>query len=563
MGPAREENFMINLNENYLSEMRDEDGVIVDFKIKVPERFNFAYDCIDEIAKAEPKRRAMHWCNDKGDQKTFSFEDLSRAGDRAASYFQSLGIKKGDMVMLILKRHYQFWFAILGLHKIGAVVVPGTSQLKAFDLEYRFRKAGIKAVVSTMEDGIAAEIEIAARAYGELEHKIAVHGKRDGWQDFDAGLENAAPFVKPSEDLLPRINDCMLVYFTSGTTGLAKMVAHDFSYPLAHIVTAKYWHKVDPEGLHLTVSETGWAKAMWGKIYGQWLMGAGIYVYDFDRFDPARMLERISEDQVTTFCAPPTIYRFLIHEDLDQYDLSRLQHCTVAGEALNPEVFDRWKEATGLEIREGFGQTETTCTITTYYWMEAKSGKMGRPNPIYNVVLINDEGEECRPGEVGEICLRTVGDYRDVRNIGMFRGYYCDDELTEHFWHDNLYHTHDLAVMDHDGYVSYVGRTDDMIKSSGYKISPFEVENVLMAHPAVMECAVTGEADEIRGQVIKATIVLAKGYLPSAELSDELKQFVKNKTAPYKYPRIIEFQHTLPKTISGKIRRKVLRGEKD
>lgn len=554
---------MLKINEKYLIEERNQENEIVDFKINIPESFNFAYDCIDTVAQAEPDRRAMHWCNADGDQRSFSFSDFSRASDQAASYFRSLGIGKGDMVMLILKRHYQFWFAILGLHKIGAIAVPGTSQLKALDLEYRFEKAGIKAIVSTMEDGVAAEIEAAAKAYGKIDHMIAVHGSRQGWLDFDRGLEEAPVFIKPSADELPLINDSMLVYFTSGTTGLAKMVAHDFSYPLAHIVTAKYWQKVDPDGLHLTVSETGWAKAMWGKIYGQWLMEAGIYVYDFDRFDPAKMLERISEDQVTTFCAPPTIYRFLIHEDLDQYDLSNLQHCTVAGEALNPEVFDRWKDATGLEIREGFGQTETTCTITTYYWMEAKSGKMGRPNPIYNVVLLNDRGEVCKPGEVGEICLRTIGDFRDVRNIGMFRGYYGDDELTESFWHDNVYHTHDLAVMDVDGYVSYIGRTDDMIKSSGYKISPFEVENVLMAHPAVMECAVTGEADEIRGQLIKATIVLAKGYHASAELSEELKQFVKSKTAPYKYPRIVEFQHTLPKTISGKIRRKVLRGEQD
>lgn len=554
---------MLNLNLKYLEETKDENGQITDFSIKIPEQFNFAYDCIDTIAAAEADRRAMHWCNDAGAQRQFSFRDFSEASDQAASFFLSLGIRKGDMVMLILKRHYQFWFAILGLHKIGAIAVPGTSQLKAFDLEYRFRKAGITAVISTMEDGVAAEIEEAAAQYGQLKQLIGVNGRRDGWLDFDEGLATAAPFVKPPTAELPTINDTMLVYFTSGTTGHAKMVAHDFSYPLAHIVTAKYWQNVDPDGLHLTVSETGWAKAMWGKIYGQWLMEAGIYVYDFDRFDPARMLQRLQDDAVTTFCAPPTIYRFLIHENLGDYDLTKLQHCTVAGEALNPEVFDRWKAATGLEIREGFGQTETTCTISTYYWMEAKSGKMGRPNPIYDVVLLDDNGKTVPVGSPGEICLRTVGGFRDVRNVGMFRGYYGDDALTEDFWHDNIYHTHDLAVMDEDGYVSYVGRTDDMIKSSGYKISPFEVENVLMAHPAVIECAVTGEADPIRGQLIKATIVLARGYQPSAELSNELKEFVKATTAPYKYPRVIEFVLALPKTISGKIRRKVIRGESD
>lgn len=551
-----------HLHTKYLNEITDTSGRITDFSIKSPEQFNFAYDCIDAIAKIEPDRRAMQWCNERGETKTLSFTDFAKSSDQAASFFKSLGIKKGDMVMLILKRHVQFWSAILGLHKIGAIAVPATSQLKALDLEYRFDVAGIKAVISTMEDGIAPEIELALESYKKLEHKIAVNGKRSGWIDYDQGLLDAPAFQITDEEK-PKLNDTMLIYFTSGTTGLAKMVAHDFTYPLAHIVTAKYWQKVDPNGLHLTVSETGWAKAMWGKIYGQWLMGAGIYVYDFDRFDPVNMLERISTDQVTTFCAPPTIYRFLIHEDLSNYDLTNLQHCTVAGEALNPEVFNRWKDATGLEIREGFGQTETTCTITTYYWMEAKSGKMGKPNPIYNVVLINDEGEEAEVGEVGEICLRTVGDFDDVNNVGMFRGYYGDPELTKSFWHDGLYHTHDLAVMDEDGYVSYVGRTDDMIKSSGYKISPFEVENVLMAHPAVMECAVTGEEDPIRGQVIKATIVLAKGYTASLDLADELKHFVKQTTAPYKYPRIIEFQHVLPKTISGKIRRKVLRGEAD
>ncbi len=560
---ARKRTSMLNINNLYLREKKNEAGEIIDFGIEVPEQFNFAYDCIDKIAEHEPERRAMHWCNEAGEERSFSFGDFSRYSDQAASYLRSLGIRKGDMVMLILKRHYQFWFAILGLHKIGAVAVPGTSQLKAYDLEYRFEKAGIKAIISTMEDGVAPEIEKAAKSYGKLEHKIAVHGSRPGWLDFDLGLREAKAWAPLSSEELPKINDCMLVYFTSGTTGLAKMVAHDFSYPLAHIITAKYWQNVDPDGLHLTISETGWAKAMWGKIYGQWLMEAGIYVYDFDRFDPKKMLERISTDRVTTFCAPPTIYRFLIHEQLADYDLTALQHCTVAGEALNPEVFDRWEQATGLQIREGFGQTETTCTITTYYWMEAKSGKMGRPNPIYDVMLLNDEGEVCQTGEVGEICLRTVGGFDDTRNVGMFRGYYGDEDLTLQSWHDNIYHRHDLAVMDTDGYVSYVGRSDDMIKSSGYKISPFEVENVLMTHPAVLECAVTGEPDLIRGQLIKATIVLASGYQATAELSEEIKAYVKSKTAPYKYPRVVEFQHTLPKTISGKIRRKIIRGERD
>lgn len=553
---------MINLYKEYLDETMDANGVPLRFKIKPVSGFNFAYDCIDRLAQAEPRRRAMYWCNPAGEQHTFSFADLSEQSDRAAAWFQSLGIKKGDRVMLILKRHYQFWFAILGLHKIGAIAVPATNQLKAFDIRYRFDLAGISAIIVTMEDGVGGQVDQAAAGYADLRVKIAVNGRRRGWLDFDRGLAQAGlPFNRPVGSAYPCDDDTMLIYFTSGTTGLAKMVAHNFRYPLAHIVTARYWQKVNPEGLHLTVSETGWAKSMWGKLYGQWLMEAGIYVYDFDRFDPADLLQHMAAARITTFCAPPTIYRFLIHEQPESYDLSSLEHCTVAGEALHPEVFSQWKQATGLDMKEGFGQTETTLTIATFWWMDSRPGAMGQPSPLYKVRLLDPDGQPVKTGEAGEICLLAPENGGPEERVGMFKGYYNDPQLTAEFWHDGIYHTHDLARQDEAGYVWYIGRTDDMIKSSGYKISPFEVESILMEHDAVLECAVTGAPDPIRGQVIKASIVLARGFTASDELARDIKTFVKQTTAPYKYPREIEFVEELPKTISGKVRRNVIRGE--
>lgn len=546
---------MQRIFEQYLHEYKNDQGVITGFELNAPEDFNFAYDVVDRIAELEPNRRAMFWCNEAGEEMTISFGEFKSKSDACASYFQSQGIRKGDKVMLILKRHYQFWYAVLALHKIGAVAIPATNQLQVKDIVYRLNAAEISAVVCTPDGSISEFVDQAVAEFGKPVTRIIVREKRAGWQYFEEGLSNAAPFVRPAGDAAPAGADMMLLYFTSGTTGMPKMVSHDFTYPIGHIPTAKYWHKVDPDGLHLTVAETGWAKSAWGKIYGQWLMEAGIYVFDFDRFSPAVLLNKIQKDKITTFCAPPTIYRFLIKEDLTQYDLSSLQHCTIAGEALNPEVYEQFLKATGLELKEGYGQTEMTLAVVTNYWMKTKPGSMGRPSPIYNIVLLDDQDRPVKPGQSGEICI-----YIDDKKIpGMFNGYHKDPALTERVWHDGIYHTGDLAWQDEDGYLWFVGRADDIIKSSGYRIGPFEVESVLMEHPAVLECAVTGEPDPDRGQVVKATVVLSRGYLASEELRAELQEYVKTHTAPYKYPRVLEFVSELPKTISGKIRRVEIR----
>lgn len=547
---------MLGIHQDYLVEELNEGGYPDRFTLRCPPSFNFAYDVLDVLGTQTPERRALFWRNDRGEQRTFTFGEMRDLSDRAASYFLSLGIRKGDMVLLILKRHYQFWYAIMALHKIGAVAVPATNQLKKYDLVFRLEEAGIRAVVCTMDGSIAEEVEAAEAAYGRPLVKISVRGGRPGWEDFDAGVAQAAPFVKPPAEDLPAVRDHMLLYFTSGTTAQPKMVVHDYSYPIAHIDTAKYWHKVDPEGLHLTLSETGWAKSVWGKLYGQWFLETCIYVDDFDRFDPKRLLRHMQDDGVTTFCAAPTVYRFLVHEDLENYDLSRLQHCTIAGEAMNPVVYETFREKTGLELKEGYGQTEMTLAVVTNYWQKTKPGSMGTPSANYDVVLLDESGREVAPGEKGEICIRIP---EGTKPIGMFAGYYRDPETTAATWHDGFYHTRDLAEKDEDGYFWYVGRTDDMIKTSGYRVGPFEVESVVMQHPAVVECAITGAPDEVRGIVIKATIVLAPGYEPSEALKRDIQTFVKNATAPYKYPRIVEFVREMPKTISGKIRRVEIR----
>jgi acetyl-CoA synthetase len=546
---------MLQLYKQYLDETFDANGIVSDYQLKVPGLFNFAYDVVDAIAAAEPGRRAMHWCNAAGEARTFTFAEMKEQSDRAASFFQSLGLGKGDPVMLILKRHYEFWFAILGLHKIGAVAIPATNQLQVKDLTYRYQAAAIKAIICTGEGEIASHVDEAATLTGQTLIRMMVHGNRDGWLSFQDGLAQSQPFVRPTGAAAPANEDMMLLYFTSGTTGMPKMVAHDFTYPIGHIPTARYWHRVDPDGLHLTVADTGWAKSAWGKIYGQWLMEAGVYVYDYDRFVPQDLLTRLQDDRVTTFCAPPTLYRFLIKEDLSQYNLSHLQHCTIAGEALNPEVYEQFLKATGLELKEGYGQTEMTLAVVTNYWMKTKPGSMGKPSQVYNIVLLDDEGQEVDPGQSGEICVRIEPNTLP----GMFRGYYRDPDLTAKAWHDGAYHTGDLAWQDEDGYLWFVGRADDIIKSSGYRIGPFEIESVLMEHPAVLECAITGVPDPDRGQVVKATVVLTRGYEPSEALKIELQNYVKTHTAPYKYPRVLEFVTELPKTISGKIRRVEIR----
>ena len=524
------------------------------FRINVPENFNFAYDVLDVIAEEEPEKRALQWAHMDGRERAFTFAEISRLSKQAANLFVRLGIQKGDKVMLVLRRHYTFWIAIMALCRIGAVAVPATHLLTKKDIVYRANCAGIKMVVTSAEGCFAASCEEAMPECPTVEKLLIVDGAREGWLDFEALLaEESDEFPRPAEPL--RHDDIMLLYFTSGTSGMPKMVGHNFDYPLGHIQTAVFWHQCVDGGLHLTVSETGWMKSVWGKLYGQWLAGSAIMVYDFEKFVPKDMLAVLEKYKVTTFCAPPTIYRFMILEDVSKYDLSSIQHCTTAGEPLNPEVFEKWKELTGHELREIFGQTELCVTVGTFPWMKVCPGSMGKPSPQFDVDIVDEDGKSCAAGQVGEIVVRTQYE----TPVGMFLGYYRDEEGTKAVWHDGMYHTRDLAWRDEWGYYWYVGRADDVIKSSGYRIGPFEVESALMEHDAVVETAITGVPDPVRGQIVKATIVLKKGYEPSEELKKELQNHVKKLTAPYKYPRVIEFVDELPKTISGKIRRVELR----
>ncbi len=525
-------------------------------QIRIPENFNFGYDVVDLYAAEQPDKKALLWTNDQGESIQFTFADVKRESDRVVSYFQHLGIGKGDRVMLILKRRYEFWFSILALHKLGAVAIPATHLLTRKDVVYRCNIAGIKAIVVAGERVITDHVAAAMPECPTTNLLISVGPHiPDGFLDFHQGVASAAPFERP-----PSVNcnkDIMLLYFTSGTTGEPKMVAHDFTYPLGHITTGCLWHHLHEESLHLTIADTGWAKAAWGKLYGQWLAGANLFVYDHEKFAPADILQKIEQYRITSLCAPPTVYRFLIREDLTQYDLSSLEYCTTAGEALNGSVFDTFRRITGISLMEGFGQTETTLTLATFPWMKCKPGSMGMPNPQYSIDLLTADGRSAEDGEQGEIVIRTEGG----KPLGLFAGYYLNEEMTREVWHDNIYHTGDVAWRDEEGYYWFVGRVDDVIKSSGYRIGPFEVESALMTHPAVVECAITGVPDEIRGQVVKATIILSPEYRAKAgeALIKELQDHVKRITAPYKYPRVIEFVDTLPKTISGKIRRKELR----
>ena len=535
---------------------KDLDDFKKNYKVIVPENFNFGYDVVDAWAAEQPDKLAMLWTNDKGREERFTFAKMKEMTDRTASYFQSLGIEKGDRVMLILKRNYEFWFSIVALHKIGAVVIPATHLLTKKDIVYRNNMAGTKAIVCCGDPLILEHVASSKAESPTLERMISVGPEvPEGFEDFQKGIENAAPFVKPAQ--VNTNDDVMLIYFTSGTSGEPKMVAHSFTYPLGHITTAAYWHNLTPNDLHLTVADTGWGKAVWGKLYGQWIVGACVFVYDHEKFTPSDMLQMIEKYKVTTFCAPPTIYRFFIKEDLSKYDLSNLRWITTAGEALNSAVFDTMKKITGLNIMEGFGQTETTLSIGTFPWMTPKPGSMGIPNPAYDVDILTPDGRKAEDGEQGEIVIHT----NNGRPLGLFKEYFRDPQRTAEVYSDNgtTYHTGDIAWRDEDGYLWFVGRTDDVIKSSGYRIGPFEVESALMTHPAVVECAVTGVPDPVRGKVVKATIVLGRGYEPSDDLVKEIQNHVKKTTAPYKYPRIIEFVKELPKTISGKIRRVEIR----
>ena len=526
------------------------------FKLTIPDNFNFAYDVVDEYAKTEPKREALVWVDDNDESHIFTFRDLSIASQRTANFLVSQGIKKGDRVMLILRRRYEFWFFLLALHRIGAIAIPATNMLAAEDLEYRFKAAEVKMIISYDDPALQKEIDTACDKTGIVEKRVTIGQSRLNWINFYDEYEISSPvFERPSGENAIKNDDIMVVYFTSGTSSNPKMVAHTYTYPLGHIVTAKYWQHVVDGGRHLTVAETGWAKALWGKIYGQWIAGSAVFTYDMKVFIPGKLLEKMQEYKVTTFCAPPTVYRYILQHGLDKYDLSSLKHCTTAGEALNLDIYKRFLEQTGLHMQEGYGQTELTLTTGNFGWSKPRPGSMGLPSPGYRMEIVNAEGKPCDVDEVGELIIKID----QGRPFGMFGGYYRDAERTEKVFEGGVYHTGDTATRDKDGYYWFVGRTDDLIKSSGYRISPFEVEEVLHKHPAVLEVAVTGIEDKDRGQAVKATIVLQKGYEASKELAKEIQLFTKKIAASYKSPRIIDFVSELPKTISGKIRRASIR----
>ncbi len=541
------------LCEKFIKTTVDENGCLKAIDFENEDKYNFAFDTVDAIAKSNPDKLAMiHVDRDKNERR-FTFNDMKRASAQAANYFKSLGIKKGDRVMLVLKRHYQFWFAILGLHKLGAIAIPATNQLQAHDFDYRFNAAGVSAIVCTADGDVSHQVDIAQEKSPTLKTKVLVGGEREGWRNFDEEFPLFSAHYYRNEDT-PCGDDPMLMFFTSGTTGYPKIALHSYKYALGHFITAKYWHGVSADGLHFTISDTGWGKALWGKLYGQWLSEGAVFTYDFDRFDAADILPMFKEYGITTFCAPPTMLRMMIKQDLSKYDFSSVRRATTAGEALNPEVYKQFKKATGLKLKEGFGQTETTLSIANLIGESSKLGSMGKPVPLYDVYLVDSDGNEVPDGEAGEIVIKTS----DKVPCGLFLGYYRDDEKTKEVYHDGFYHTGDTAWRDEDGFLWYVGRVDDVIKSSGYRIGPFEIESVIMELPYVLECGVSAEPDEVRGQVVKASIVLVKGTNPSEELKKEIQNYVKSRTAPYKYPRIVVFRDDLPKTISGKIQRNKL-----
>ena len=527
------------------------------FKISIPGNFNFAYDVVDEYAKNEPKREALVWCDDNDESHIFTFKDLSLASQRTANFLVEQGIKKGDRVMLILRRRYEFWFFLLALHRIGAIAIPATNMLAAEDLEYRFNAAKVKMVVTYEDPAVQKEVDKAKAKCDSVEKLVTVgQTARQNWISFYDDYELfPATFERPTGDEATHNDDIMIVYFTSGTSSNPKMVAHTYTYPLGHIVTAKYWQHVVDGGRHLTVAETGWAKALWGKIYGQWIAGSAVFTYDMTVFIPGKLLEKMAEYKVTTFCAPPTVYRYILQHGISKYDLSSLQYCTTAGEALNLDIYEKFFQQTGIRMQEGYGQTELTLTTGNFGFSEPHPGSMGKPSPGYRMEIVNAEGKPCADDEVGELIIKID----QGKPFGMFGGYYNDPERTEKVFEGGVYHTGDTATRDKDGFFWFVGRTDDLIKSSGYRISPFEVEEVLHKHPAVLEVAVTGVEDKSRGQAVKATVVLQKGYEASKELAKEIQLFAKNIAASYKSPRIIDFVTELPKTISGKIRRATIR----
>lgn len=527
------------------------------YRVNVPDNFNFGFDIVDGWAQEKPDLKALVWCNDRGEEKTFTFTDMKKLSNRAANFFVSKGIKKGDVVLQIMRRRWEYWVIATALCKIGAVVIPATLQLTAKDIKYRINAAKAKMIVCVSDEYVIEQAELATPECPTLVDKAIVDGERDGWINFEEEfMKYPDTFERPVGKDANTKDDIMLIYFTSGTTGMPKMVEHNFAHPLGHIVTAKYWHRVQEGKLHMSITDSGWAKFGWGKIYGQWICGATIFCYDMDKFVPSKVLEKIEQYKLTTFCCPPTMYRFMLQEDLTKYDLSSIRHCTSAGEPLNPEVVNKWKELTGHTIHEGFGQTESTVIFANFEWFDIKVGSMGKPSPLYNIDLIDSEGNSCEDGDEGLIVVKGVKDYMPT---GLFVGYYQNEEMTKEALGGEYYSTGDRAWRDSDGYYWFVGRNDDVIKCSGYRIGPFEVESALIEHPAVVECAVTAVPHPVRGQVVKATVVLAKGYEPSDELIKELQEHVKHATAPYKYPRIVEFVDELPKTVGGKIKRALIR----
>ena len=551
-GTVRADN-VERIYKQYIDIEKNENGTPTSIKFKNTDKFNFAFDLVDALADQKPDKLAMLHISRDMTERRFTFKDMKRASNQVANYFKSLGIKRGDKVMLVLKRHYQFWFSMIALNKLGAIAIPATNQLQEHDFEYRFNKAGVSAIVCTADDNTAEQVDLAAAHCPTLVHKLIVNGEREGWRTFDEEYPLYSTHFYRTDDS-PCGDDLMLMYFTSGTSGYPKIAAHSYKYPLGHFHTAKYWHNVDPEGLHFTISDTGWAKAMWGKLYGQWLCEAATFVYDFDRFDAEVILPMFAKYNITTFCAPPTMLRMMVKQDISRFDLSSVKHMTTAGEALNPEVYRQFEKATGLQILEGFGQTESTMIIGNMTGAPHKIGSMGKPAPIYDVDIIDADGNSVDTGETGEIVIRI----KDGLPCGLAVEYYGDPEKTAEVWGEEFYHTGDTAWRDEDGFYWYVGRVDDVIKSSGYRIGPFEIESVIMELPYVLECGVSAEPDEVRGQVVKASIVLVKGTEPTDELKREIQKYVKERTAPYKYPRIVVFRDELPKTTSGKIQRNKL-----
>ncbi len=533
---------------NYIDVTENDNGTPTAISFKNTKKFNFAFDLVDEMARKDPDKLAMMWISKDLEERKFTFQDMKKESARCANYFKSLGIQKDDRVMLVLKRHYQFWFAMLGLNKLGAIAIPATNQLLDHDFSYRFKAAGITTVICTADGDTAQQVEEAEKSYDGLKNKLIVNGTREGWRDFNEEYQLFSTHFKRTESS-PGGDDLMLMFFTSGTSGYPKIAAHNYKYPLGHFHTAKYWHTVDPDGLHLTISDTGWAKAMWGKLYGQWLAEAATFVYDFDRFDASKILPMFAKYHITTFCAPPTMLRMMIKQDISQYDFSSVKHMTTAGEALNPEVYRQFEKATGLRIMEGFGQSESTMLIGNMIGAPHKVGSMGRPVPIYNISILDSDGRPVPTGETGEICV----DISKGMPCGLSVCYYNNDEATRNTWCGGWYHTGDLAWMDEDGFYWYVGRKDDVIKSSGYRIGPFEIESVIMELPYVLECGVSAAPDPVRGQIVKASIVLVNGKEGNDELVAEIQDYVKKHTAPYKYPRMVVFRDSLPKTTSGKI----------